>query len=76
MMRGPLSMIAALARRELAELGHPLTGTERTRGSALKGAVAVVAQLTVRIDWTAAVNSRRNRLRRSRGCAVSAGAGA
>lgn len=64
---------AALARRELAELGHPLTGTSRIRGSALMGAVAVAAQLTVRIDWTAAVSSRRSRRRRSRGCAASAG---
>ena len=67
---------AALARRELAELGHPLTGTDWKRGIALMGAVAAAAQLTVRIDWTAGLSSHRSRRRRLRGCAAAAGAGA
>ena len=67
---------AALARRELAELGRPLAAADWRRGSALMGAAAAAAQLAVRIDWTVGFSSRRSRRRRLRGCAAAADAGA
>ena len=63
---------AAYARRELAALGKPLTAAD-WRGAPAMGAVALAAHILVRIDWLSLLRSRRSRLRRSRGCAASAG---
>ncbi|MGC3021309.1 MULTISPECIES: HXXEE domain-containing protein [unclassified Brevibacterium] len=67
---------AALARRELAALGRPLTAADWRGGSALMAAVAAAAHLAVRTDWSVGFRNRRSRRRPLRGCEASAGAGA
>ena len=67
---------AAYARRELAALGKPLTAADWRYGAPTMGAVALAAHVLVRIDWLSLLRSRRNRPRRSQGCAASADADA
>lgn len=51
---------AAFARRELAELGRPLTAADWRFGPPTVGVVAVAAHILVRIDWASRFRNRRS----------------